>query len=113
LAGIYKRGVADAEEAEHKHTVPQHQPFSLSYTYDHVATQLDDEDENRPKDIRQKADETKAQRRSRLADVYKRGVADAEEAEHSHNLPVHKPFSLSHTYDHVAAQTEDAEETEE
>lgn len=49
----------------------------------------DDEDDKRAHDIRQKEGETKAERRARLAGVYKRGVADAETAEHSHNIPVH------------------------
>ena len=62
-----------------------HQPFSLAYTYDHVATQLgDDEEENRPHDIRQKEGETKAERRARLAGVYERGMKDHAEAQHSH-----------------------------
>jgi hypothetical protein len=38
MAGVYKTGVSDAEEAEHSHNIPVHKPFSLSYTYDHVAT---------------------------------------------------------------------------
>lgn len=40
----------DVEDARHVNAVPQHQPFSLSYTYDHVATQLDDEPEHNQKD---------------------------------------------------------------
>jgi hypothetical protein len=49
----------------------------------------DDDEVVRPHDIRQKEGETKAERRTRMAGVYKRGVSDAEEAEHSHNIPVH------------------------
>jgi len=30
--------------------------------------------------------------------VYDRAVPAAEEAEHSHNIPVHKPWSLSTSY---------------
>jgi hypothetical protein len=66
-----------------------------------MMTLLNDEEDNRPHDIRQNEGETKAERRSRMAGVFKKGVSDAEEAEHSHNIPVHKPFSLSYTYDHV------------
>lgn len=40
-------------------------------------------------------------------------MADHAEAQHSHSIPVHQPFSLAYTYDHVAAQTEDSEETAE
>ena len=92
LAGVYKRGVADAEEAEHSHNIPVHQPFSLSYTYDHVAAQTDD------------SEETPEQRTARLAGYYSKGVVAAEEAEHSHNIPVHKKSTLSYTYDHVNTQ---------
>jgi hypothetical protein len=79
-----------------------HVSVQLPHTYDHVATQLDDEEDVRPHDIRQKEGESKADRRARMAGAYKRGVSDAEEAEHSNDVPVHKPFSLSYTYDHVA-----------
>jgi len=34
-------------DAQHQNTVPKHQPFSLSYTYDHVAAQTGDEEETK------------------------------------------------------------------
>lgn len=92
MAGIYSRGVADAEEAEHSHNIPVHQPFSLAHTYDHSAAQLDD------------SEETAEQRSARLAGYYARGTVAAEEAEHGHTIPVHKKSTLAYTYDHVKTQ---------
>lgn len=43
-------------------------------------------------------DETPAQRRTRLQGYYDRAKPLAEEAAHSHNIPVHKPWSLSTSY---------------
>jgi len=43
-------------------------------------------------------DETPAQRTARLGGYYARAVPDAEEAEHSHSIPVHKKSTLSYTY---------------
>jgi hypothetical protein len=79
----------------------------LAYTYDHVATQLDDEDDKRPHDIRAKEGETKAERASRMTGVFKRGMEDHADAQHSNDIPAHKPFSLSYTYDHVKTQLND------
>ena len=96
MTGIYDKAVVAAEEAEHSHSIPIHKPFSLSYTY----SQLDDNIGT---------EETPAERRSRMTGIYDKAVVAAEEAEHSHNIPIHKPFSLSYTY--AQLNDVDAEET--
>jgi len=105
--GQHTSGIHQHED-KMPYQAPVSKPFSIigSPSYALVNDDLDDEGV-RPHDIRQKEGETKAERRSRLAGIYARGVADAEEAEHSHNLPIHQPFSLAHTYDHAATQLED------
>ena len=44
-----------------------------------------------------------------MTGIYDKAVVAAEEAEHSHNIPIHKPFSLSYTY--AQLNDVDAEET--
>ena len=84
----------EAEAAEHSHELPIHKPFSLSTSY---FAQLGDEGDRLVKDLRE-PEETKAQRKSRMTAVYDKAVIAAEDAEHSHQLPIHKPWSLATSY---------------
>ena len=41
-----------------------------------------------------------------MTGVYDRAIPAAEEAEHSHDIPIHKPFSLSYTYAQTGSDLE-------
>jgi hypothetical protein len=56
-----------SEESAHSNEIP----VSNSYV-----SMSDDGEENRPHDLRIKEGETKAERRTRLAGIYARGMAD-------------------------------------
>lgn len=41
-----------------------------------------------------------------MGEVYNKGIAAAESAEHGHTVPAHKKSTLAYTYDHVNTQLE-------